>query len=140
MHSIVKNNWDLGWYLGKPLLMISVTMKIGGTYSKGQLISKANSKLLIWTKEPTKIFCISALASFVSTTFKDFLKPGEKYKNIFVGSLVQMKSLEFAFEINRPLAKIRIFFFWLIQNFLCFPLSTLRHKLYLFNLYWMFDH
>ena len=25
---------------------------------------------------------------------------GQKYKNIFVGFLVQMKSLEFAFEIN----------------------------------------
>ena len=29
----------------------------------------------------------------------------EKYKNIFVGFLVQMKSLEFAFEINWPLAR-----------------------------------
>ena len=28
---------------------------------------------------------------------------GQKYKNIFVGFLVQMKSLEFAFEINWPL-------------------------------------
>ena len=44
--------------------------------------------------------------------FKGFLKPGkdlevpelgQKYKNIFVGILVQMKSLEFAFEINWPL-------------------------------------
>ena len=31
---------------------------------KGQLISKANSKLFIWTKKPTKFFfCISELAS-----------------------------------------------------------------------------
>ena len=28
---------------------------------------------------------------------------GQKYKNIFVGFLVQIKSLEFAFEINWPL-------------------------------------
>ena len=28
---------------------------------------------------------------------------GQKYKNIFVGFLVQMKTLKFAFEINWPL-------------------------------------
>jgi hypothetical protein len=32
--------------------------------------------------------------------FKGFLKLGQKYKNIFVGFLVQMKTLKFAFEIN----------------------------------------
>ena len=31
--------------------------------AKGQLISKANSKLFIWTKNQRKYFCISALAS-----------------------------------------------------------------------------
>ena len=31
------------------------------------------------------------------------LEARAEYKNIFVGFLVQMKSLEFAFEINRPL-------------------------------------
>ena len=36
--------------------------------------------------------------------FTGFLKPGQKYKNIFVGCLVQMKTLKFAFEINWPLA------------------------------------
>ena len=36
--------------------------------------------------------------------FKDFLKLGQKYKYIFVGFLVQMKTLKFAFEINWPLA------------------------------------
>ena len=36
--------------------------------------------------------------------FKGFLKLGQKYKNIFVGFLVQMKTLKFAFEINWPLA------------------------------------
>ena len=35
-----------------------------------------------------------------------FLKLGQKYKNIFIGFLVQMKSLEFAFEINWPLGWI----------------------------------
>ena len=35
---------------------------------------------------------------------KGFLKLGQKYKNIFVGFLVQMKTLKFAFEINWPLA------------------------------------
>ena len=35
--------------------------------------------------------------------FKGFLKLGQKYKNIFVGFLVQIKTLKFAFEINRPL-------------------------------------
>ena len=31
--------------------------------TKGQLISKANFKVFIWTKKRTKYFCISALAS-----------------------------------------------------------------------------
>ena len=42
--------------------------KIQGLYflflsDKGQLISKANIKVFIWTKKQTKYFCISALAS-----------------------------------------------------------------------------
>ena len=32
-----------------------------------------------------------------------FLKLGQKYKNIFVGFLVQIKTLKFASEINLPL-------------------------------------
>ena len=32
-----------------------------------------------------------------------FLKLGQKYKNIFVGFLVQMKTLKFDFEIIWPL-------------------------------------
>ena len=32
-------------------------------YAKGQLISKANSKLFIWPKKKQKYFCICALAS-----------------------------------------------------------------------------
>ena len=32
--------------------------------------------------------------------FNGFVKLGQKYKNIFVVFLVQMKTLEFAFEIN----------------------------------------
>ena len=32
--------------------------------------------------------------------FKGFLKLGQKYKNIFVVFLVQLKTLIFAFEIN----------------------------------------
>ena len=36
--------------------------------------------------------------------FKGFLKLGQKYKNIFVGFLVQMKILKFALEINWPVA------------------------------------
>ena len=35
--------------------------------------------------------------------FRDFLKLGQKYKNIFVHFLVQMKTSKFAFEINWPL-------------------------------------
>ena len=37
--------------------------------------------------------------------FKGSLKLGQKYKNIFVGFLVQMKTLKFAFEINGPLVR-----------------------------------
>ena len=33
------------------------------SFTKGQLISKANSKLFTWTKNQRKYFCISALAS-----------------------------------------------------------------------------
>ena len=32
-------------------------------HTKGQLITKANSKIFIWTKKSTIFFCISALAS-----------------------------------------------------------------------------
>ena len=55
---------------------------------KGQLISKANFK-------PTKIFM------YFCPSFKRPLKssPNKRYTK-FVGFLVQMKSLEFAFEIN----------------------------------------
>ena len=35
--------------------------------------------------------------------FKGFLKLGQKYKNIFVGSLVQIKTLKVTFQINWPL-------------------------------------
>ena len=31
--------------------------------------------------------------------FKSFLKQGQKYKNLVIGFLVQMKTLEFAFKI-----------------------------------------
>ena len=37
---------------------------------KGQLISKANSKLFIWTKKQRKYFCISALASKMGQIIK----------------------------------------------------------------------
>ena len=39
----------------------------------------------------------------IQPLFEGFLKLGQKHKNIFVGFLDQMKSLEFAFEINWPL-------------------------------------
>ena len=35
--------------------------------------------------------------------FKSIFTLGQKYKNIFIGFLVQMKSLKFAFKINWPL-------------------------------------
>ena len=37
-----------------------------GLEAKGQLISKADLKVLIWTKNQRKYFCISALASKMS--------------------------------------------------------------------------
>ena len=40
------------------------------------------------------------LSFLVQPLLKGFLKLGNKYKNIFVGFLVQMKTLEFAFQIN----------------------------------------
>ena len=48
--------------------------------------------------------------------FKGFLKLGQKYKNIFVGFLVQMKTLKFGFEINWPLVLLLPFIFpgWII--------------------------
>ena len=55
------------------------------------------------------------LLSFVSPTFYSFLKLGQKYKNIFVRFLVQMKTLKFAFEIYWPLRMGSLFttkFYW----------------------------
>jgi hypothetical protein len=40
------------------------------------------------------------LLSFVWPLFNGFLKLGQKYKYIFDGFLVQMKTLEFALQIN----------------------------------------
>ena len=57
--------------------------------AKGQLISKANFKVFIWTKKQTKNFC------------PVFLKVGQKF---FVRFLVQMKTLKFPFDIYWPLA------------------------------------
>ena len=80
-------------------------------FTKGQLISKANFKVFIWTKNQRKYFLISVLASksgqikkisdkyminsiklvfqcfylLFQTLFKGFLKLRQKYKNIFVG-------------------------------------------------------
>ena len=39
--------------------------------------------------------------------FKGFLKLGKKYKNIFVDFFVQMKTLEFAYEISWPLMFVK---------------------------------
>ena len=44
--------------------------------------------------------------------FKGFLKLGQKYKNIFVGFLVQMKTLKFALQINWALMVYNIYKFW----------------------------
>ena len=50
------------------------------------------------------LFIIYLILSFLdSTTFRGL---GQKYKNIFVVFLVQMKSLEFALEINWPLVRL----------------------------------
>ena len=40
--------------------------------------------------------------------FKGFLKLGQKYKNIFVVFLVQIKTLKFAFKINWPLVLVAL--------------------------------
>jgi hypothetical protein len=50
---------------------------------------------------------------------RGFLKLGQKYKNIFVGFLVRMKTLKFAFEINWPLERS---FIWAQVVPLFFPI------------------
>ena len=65
---------------------------------KGQLISKANFEVFIWTKT---IICIRFLIWFI---FKDL---GQKQRNIFVQFLVQVKTSKFAFEIIWPLWEIK---------------------------------
>ena len=58
-------------------------------HGKGQLISKADLKNSFEPKNQLKYFSIDS-----------FLRLGQKYKNIFVGFLVQMKTFISAFEIN----------------------------------------
>ena len=90
---------------------------------KGQLISKANFEVFIWTKKWTTIFLYFSkkrsnqkkgtlyhqLENFVLTLLHylfdltSFYRLGQKYKSIFVHFLAQMKSLKFAFKINWPL-------------------------------------
>ena len=49
--------------------------------------------------------------------FKGFLKLGQKYKNIFVSFLVQMKTLKFAFEINWPVVEETVAFLSNIKEY-----------------------
>jgi hypothetical protein len=65
LHGILPKAMDC--YLIPQVLAESETnlfhQKTLDSIAKGQLISKANSKLFIWTQKPTIFFCISALAS-----------------------------------------------------------------------------
>ena len=45
---------------------------LGQKALKGQLISKANFEIFIWTKNERKYFCISAIASKMGQTIKIF--------------------------------------------------------------------
>ena len=74
---------------------------------------KIRKQILKFSFEPKnerKYFYISALASknpkkLIRPLFKGFLKLGQKYKNMFVCILVQIKTLKFAFKINWPLIR-----------------------------------
>ena len=50
--------------------------------------------------------------AFQKTDTYTNLALGQMYKNIFIGFLVQMKTLKFAFKINWPLAFISKLIFW----------------------------
>ena len=87
--------------------------------------SKSRKEILKFSFEPTSeknIFCISALDSKKRSNKKknytsnwriliilniphSFYRTGQKYKNIFIHFLAQMKTLKFAFEIYWPLHK-----------------------------------
>ena len=86
-------------------------------FTKGQLISRANFEIFIWTKKWTKRFLYFCLASKMGQIgsfiyhlilhscfdLAHFRELGQKYKNIFVWFMVQMKTSKYAFEINWPL-------------------------------------
>ena len=62
-----------------------------------------------------------------------------KYKNIFVGFLVQMKTLKFAFEINWPLLSISISLCFYFENRISsnqsiYHRKTINNKLQMVNL------
>ena len=91
-------------------------------------VSKSRKQILKFSFEPKnerKHFCISGLASKKRSNQKDkstnwriflallhyffdltsFYRLGQKYRNIFVLFLVQMKTLKFAFEIYWPVTQ-----------------------------------
>ena len=54
-------------------------------------------------KNQQKMFCISALvfeSGGIKKIYEGFFEARTEIQNIFVGFLVQMKTLKFAFEIN----------------------------------------
>ena len=63
--------------------------KLQFCFSKGQLISKCLYQINVWTKIPTKILIVSALAL-----------SGQKLSNFFVGIVVETMTPNRHFEIN----------------------------------------
>ena len=61
-----------------------------------------NSKVFIWTKKRTKIF-LTLLHYFFDWT--SFYRPGQRYKNIFVRFLVQMKICFFSSDVLKYFLK-----------------------------------
>ena len=86
-------------------------------YVKGQLISKGLFIVFICTKKCTKIFFYFCPSLLKKVKYKKywykvtlffliwpfFQRLGQKYKNIYVRFVLQMKTLKSPFEINWPL-------------------------------------
>ena len=103
------------WYRAKSAFFVCLIWKVTSTIQsdpKGQLISKCHFGVFKSTKKTKNIFVMVMNLFWLSYTIFWFhlffeARPGQKYKNMFVCFLVQMKTLKFAFEIYWPLVELK---------------------------------
>ena len=72
-------------------------------------ICSSKKTLKKWLKQKvTTLIIFIAYIYLTFSWFDHFQRLGQKYKNIFIAFFFFFKSLEFAFEINCPLAVVRL--------------------------------